>query len=137
MKKIITLFILTICTIGFGQNIKKTELIGKWTTNDLIIDFGDTKPKNENIIRELKKGFLNSEFDFRENGKFYIKFPNDKPTFMGELAFLNDRNWKLENNQIKVGTKEDNYNLMHILVQKANGKIYFIIPGMRLEMNKR
>ena len=136
MRKILTLLILTIYTASFGQNLTDSEIVGKWKTNDLIIDMGDSKPKDENIIAELKKGFLNSEFDFRENGKFFIKFPNDKPTFMEELIFLNDKHWILENNQIKVGTDEENYNLMHIIIQKAYGKTYFIIPGMRLEMKK-
>lgn len=136
MKNFITLLVLTICTVSFGQNLQKTELVGKWMTNELVIDLGDEIPKDENIIKELKKGFLNSEFDFKENGKFYIKFPSDKPVFMGELAFLNNQNWKLESNKIKIGTKEDQYSSMHILVQKANGKTYFIIPGMRLEMKK-
>lgn len=136
MKRFLTFFVFTICTVGFSQNITKTELIGKWTTTDLVVKPPKTRSKDKDITNELKKGFINSTFDFRENGKFYIKFPNNKPAFMGELVFLNDQNWVLKNNQIKIGSKKDNYNLMHILVKRTNGKTYFFIVGMRLEMIK-
>ena len=136
MRIFFTLLILSIYVIGHGQDLQKTELVGKWITTDLTMVLGKAKPKNEKIIDELKKGFLNSEFNFKENGKFYIKFQKDKPSFMSELTFLNNQNWKFENNQAKIGTEKDNYSSMHILVQKRGEKMYFIIPGMRLEMKK-
>lgn len=136
MKNIITLLILTFISTSFGQNIKKPELIGKWTTKNITIDFKDAKPKSQKVIEGLKKGFLNSEFDFKENGKFYLKLPNDRPAFMEELTSLNDKNWKLKNNQIKLGTDENNLNLMFIKIKKINGKVFFVIPGMKLEMVK-
>ncbi len=136
MKNILILLILAIGITSYGQDLKREELVGKWITSDLVIDFGDMKPKDENILKGIKKGFINSEFDLRDNGKFYIKFPEDTPTFMQELVFLNDKNWKVENNALKVGTESDHYNLMHIRVLKENGKTYFIMPGMKLEMKK-
>ncbi|WP_459212125.1 hypothetical protein [Aquimarina rhabdastrellae] len=136
MRAVLILIMLGMCIMSFGQSLEKREVVGKWITEDLVIDFGNTKSKDENVLKELKKGFLKSEFDFRENGKFYIKFPYDQPFFMKELVFLNDKNWKVEQNQIKIGTPEDEYTLMHILFKRVKGKTYFIIPGMKLEMKR-
>src|SRR5690606_34170125 len=45
-------------------------------------------------------------------------------------------NWIIKNDLILIGTENDGFSSMHILFQESNGKTYFVLPMIRLEMQK-
>lgn len=137
MRKIVTILFFTMCALSYGQTFQKSDFAGKWTATNLHLEVGDAQAKNKNVIKQLKNGFLNATFDFNTDGNFYIKFKNKTP-IVGDLEFLNNQQWVFmaEKSIIKIGTKANKYSAMHIRLQKTNGKTFFIIPGMQLEMKK-
>lgn len=138
MKKILTVLFITISTLSFGQKIDQADLIGKWVTSDVTVDVSIVPHDSRDKIDEFKKAFVKSEFQFNKNGKFFLKLVPGKSEMVKELNFLNDREWIIDTqkNIVKVGTKNDDFTLMFIQIVKDNGKTYFFIPGMKLEMEK-
>lgn len=137
MRKIVTILFFAFCTLSYGQTFKKSDFVGKWTTSNLSLGTGDAQAKSKDVVKQLKNSFLNATFDFKADGKFYIKFKNTSP-IISDLEFLNDQQWIFipEKSIIKIGSKANKHSAMHIRLQKVNGKTYFFIPGVQLEMKK-
>ncbi|NAY93509.1 hypothetical protein GTQ34_16500 [Muricauda sp. JGD-17] len=115
--------------------MNERELMGKWETIGVEMPNSDETP-NRDAVKLIQDAFYGSKFHFRGNKVFNIQFGKFGDERMKELSFLDNKNWKLEDGQIKIGTESDGYSLMQILIQKITGKTYFILPMIRLEMKK-
>lgn len=96
--------------------------------------------KGQKKIEQLKKGFIGTVLNFGANNEFAIKYPDNIPKFMKELEFLNNKQWKIEKGvRIAIGTEEDDYSLLAIIVSIKQEKIYFIFDetALILEVNKQ
>ncbi|WP_405293037.1 energy transducer TonB [Algibacter sp. Ld11] len=118
-----------------AQNLKYENLMGEWKAINVNIPNSDEVPQKE-ALKMVKDAFLNSKFNFKGNKVFRIKFGKLADKRMKELFFLDNQNWALKDNLVMIGTENDGFSSMHITVQKVEGKTYFILPMIRLEMEK-
>jgi len=118
-----------------AQNLNDEKLMGEWEAINVDIANSDEVPRKE-ALKMLEDAFLNSKFNFKGNKVFRIKFGKLADDRMKELFFLDNQNWVIKNDQILIGTENDGYSSMQILFKETNGKIYFILPMIRLEMQK-
>lgn len=132
------LLLVTTLLLGFlaqAQNLKDEKLMGKWKAVNVNIPNSDKIPQID-AVKMIKDAFLNSKFNFKGNKVFRIKIGKLADKRMKELFFLDNQNWKINNNKILIGTKKDGFSSMHITFQEINGKTYFVLPMIRLEMQK-
>lgn len=127
-------------TLLFGllvkaQNLNDEKLMGEWKAVSVNIPNSDEVPQKE-ALKMVEDAFLNSQFNFKGNKIFRIKFGKLADDRMKELFFLDNQNWLIKNDQILIGTENDGFSSMHIVFQENNGKTYFILPMIRLEMQK-
>lgn len=132
--------LLLIATLLFSflikaQNLNDEKIMGEWKAVSVDIPNSDEIPQKE-AIKMVEDAFLNSMFNFKGNKVFRIKFGKLADDRMKELFFLDNQNWVIKNNQILIGTENDGFSSMHITVQEVNGKTYFLLPMIRLEMEK-
>lgn len=132
--------LLLITTIIFSfltnaQNLNDEKLMGEWKAINVNIPNSDEVPQKE-ALKMIEDAFLNSKFNFKGNKVFRIKFGEHADERMKELFSLDDQNWKIKDNQILIGTENDEFSSMHITFQKDNGKTYFVLPMIRLEVEK-
>src|SRR5690554_5302005 len=118
-----------------AQNLNDEKLMGEWEAINVDIPNSDEVPQKE-ALKMVEDAFLNSKFNFKGNKVFRIKFGKLADDRMKELFFLDNQNWVIKNDQILIGTEDDGFSSMHILFQETNGKTYFILPMIRLEMQK-
>ncbi|WP_298903471.1 energy transducer TonB [uncultured Psychroserpens sp.] len=132
------LLIVTTLLFGFltqAQNLKDEKLMGEWQAVKVDIPNSDEIPQKE-ALEMVENAFLNSIFNFKGNTVFRIKFGKLADKKMKELFFLDNQNWKIKNDQILIGTENNGFASMRITFQENNGKTYFILPMIRLEMEK-
>ena len=132
MKSFATfIFIIVFTTQLFCQDLARKTIIGTWKVVDSQIrpemQTGlDTKGMK--MMEQMRIGFIGTILNFEGSKKFTIKYADNIPTFMKELEFLNNKNWKIEKGQrIAIGTEKDGYSLMGITVKNKHGKKYFIL----------
>lgn len=118
-----------------AQNLKDEKLMGEWEAVCVDIPNSDEVPQKE-ALKMVEDAFLNSKFNFKGNKVFRIKFGKLADDRMKELFFLDDQNWVIKNDKILIGTENDGFSSMHITFQENNGKTYFVLPMIRLEMQK-
>lgn len=118
-----------------AQNLNDEKLMGEWEAINVDIPNSEEVPQKE-ALKMVEDAFLNSKFNFKGNKVFRIKFGKLTDDRMKELFFLDNQNWVIENDQILIGTENDGFSSMHILFQENDGKTYFILPMIRLEMQK-
>ena len=118
-----------------AQNLNNETLMGEWEAVSVDIPNSNEVPQKE-ALKMVKEAFLNSKFNFKGNKVFRIKFGKLADDRMKELFFIDNQNWVINNDQILIGTENDGFSSMHILFQVNNGKTYFILPMIRLEMEK-
>ena len=116
-----------------AQNLNEKEIMGEWNTVSVFIP--DEVPEKE-AVKFMIDAFTGAKFNFKGNTVFKIKFGKTADSRIKELFFIDGENWVIENDQIKIGTDGNGFSTMHITVQKTNGKTYFLLPMMRLEMEK-
>ena len=125
------IFLFVFTTQLFSQELTKEGLLGKWKVVDAQLmpemEMGiDAEGKKK--MDQMRTGFIGTVFYFEVNNKFRIKFPDDIPKFMKELEFLNNKQWIIKKGQkIAIGTAQDGYSLMGIIVNDKEGKKYFIL----------
>jgi hypothetical protein len=117
-----------------AQNLNDEKIMGEWKVINVDIPNSDEVPQKE-TIKLIEDAFLGSKFNFKGNKVFRIKYGKLGDERMKELFFLDNQNWTIKNSQIKIGMNND-YSSMHITFQEVNGKTYFSLPMMRLEMEK-
>ena len=127
-------FFLVLCSqFGMAQAISEEELMGKWLVKS--VDIANDNPKHETAVRFIKEGFTDAIFYFRGNGIFNMRFPKTADSRIEQMNFSGE-NWRVNNDVIEIGTADQGYNTMHIVVQKMDGTTYFDLPMMRLEVEK-
>ncbi len=118
-----------------AQNLNDENLMGEWQAVNVNIPNSDEVPHKESL-KLIEDAFLNAKFNFKGNKVFRIKYGKLADKRMKELFFLDNQNWIIKNDQILIGTENDGFSSMHINVQKINDKTYFLLPMIRLEMEK-
>ncbi|WP_299156840.1 energy transducer TonB [uncultured Tenacibaculum sp.] len=130
---LVTTFIF--CFLAKAQNLNDENLMGEWKAINVDIPNSGIVQQKE-ALKMIENAFLNSKFNFKGNKVFRIKFGKLTDERMKELLFLDNKNWIIKENQVMIGTENDGFSLMHITVQKLEGKTYFTLPIIRLEMKK-
>jgi hypothetical protein len=118
-----------------AQNLNDETLMGEWEAVNVDIPNSEQVPQKE-ALKMVEDAFLHSKFNFKGNKVFRIEFGKLADDRMKELFFLDNQNWVIKNDQILIGTENDGVSSMHILFQVNNGKTYFVLPMIRLEMEK-
>ena len=133
--KLLLVTTLLFSILAKAQNLNDENLMGEWKAINVNIPNSDEVPQKE-ALKMVEDAFLNSKFNFKGNKVFRIKFGKLADERMKELFFLDNQNWTIKDNQILIGTENDGFSSMHITVQKVEDKTYFILPMIRLEMEK-
>lgn len=115
-----------------SQVFQCNDIIGKWTVkNARIVEMeGVQFEKGERTkLDSMKNDFINSTFIFNTDKTFQFSFNENVPEFMKELEFINNKKWKcnLEEGLIMIGTNEDNFSLIGIILQIQAEKTTFIL----------
>lgn len=117
-----------------AQNLNNEKIMGEWIAVNIEIPNSNDVPQKE-ALKFMQDAFLGSKFNFKGNKVFKIEYGKIADDRIKELFFLDSQNWTIQNDQIKIGMNND-YSSMHITFQEINGKTYFSLPMMRLEMEK-
>jgi hypothetical protein len=132
MKSFTTfVFLIVLTTQLVSQEVTKEGLLGNWKVVDSQLmpemEMGlDAKGKKK--MEQMRIGFIGTVLYFEVNNKFRIKYPDNIPKFIKELEFLNNKQWMIKKGQrIAIGTAQDGYSLMGIIVSEKHGKKYFIL----------
>lgn len=133
--KLLLVTTLIFSLLAKAQNLNDEKLMGEWKAINVDIPNSDEVPQKE-ALKLIEDAFLNSKFNFKGNKIFRIKYGKLGDERMKELFFLDNQNWTIKNDQILIGTENDGFSSMHITFQENNGKTYFILPMIRLEMEK-
>lgn len=118
-----------------AQQLSDEKLMGEWIAVKVEIPKTIEVPPKE-ALNFIEDAFLGSKFNFKGNKVFNIDYGKTADKRIKELFFLNNQNWMIKDAQIRIGTEDDGYSAMHITVQQQDDKTYFILPMMRLEMEK-
>lgn len=140
---VIFIFLLVSTSQLFSQQLTKEDLLGSWKVVDCQLNPEmqmDLDAEGKKQMEQMRKGFVGTVFNFNPNNEFTIKFSDNIPKFMRELEFVNKKKWKIEKGKmIAIGTEEDKYSLLGIIVRNKQGKNYFFLDEMPfiLEVNKQ
>lgn len=129
MKAFITILTVILTFSLSAQTINQNKLIGTWIAVQVEVLEMDMSQEQLQLMQTLKNGFLHSTYTFHSNGKFNIAFKDGVPEVMEELQFLNNTNWKFDqnNSHISIGNEEDNYSLMGFYILIEGNDIFFQI----------
>lgn len=115
----------------FAQKLTKEQFLGSWKVveshlnPEMDIDLDENGKK---MMEQMRAGLVGTGFNFNANGEFTIQFTKTIPEFMKELEFVNNSLWRIEDDSIiLIGTEEDNYSLMGIIVVEDYGKKFFTL----------
>ncbi len=128
-----SLTILFLISLGqlFAQELDKKDFLGTWKVVDsqLISEVEINLDEDGKQKMELmRKGFINTRFSFSANKEFKVNFPETIPAFMKELEFINNKKWIIEDGRkITIGTADDGYSLMGIIVMQKENRTFFIL----------
>ncbi len=115
----------------FGQQLTKNTFLGSWKVVDsqIIPEMKIGLDANgKKMMEQMRTGFIGTIFNFKSSGEFNIKFSNTIPEFLKELEFVNNTKWQIQDGQmIAIGTIEDEYSLMGIIVVLKQNKKFFIL----------
>lgn len=133
-KIIIVLFLFSLSLSSFGQISNESELHGYWKVEKILETH--TNPNIQPIIA----GFKNATFTFSENGNFNISTTANSELFGMLTEMMDGANWKFEKTkqQVKIGTEEDGFTTMVIILKEENGvKLFHIMESeLTLQMQK-
>ncbi|WP_458629237.1 energy transducer TonB [Winogradskyella sp. PC D3.3] len=132
--KLLVVITLIVTLSTTAQNLNDESIMGEWVTINVEIPNPENARQKE-ASKLMTDAFLGSKFNFKGNKVFKITYGKTTDARVKELFFLDNQNWIIENDQIKIGMNND-YSSMHIMFQEINGKTYFLLPMMRLEMEK-
>lgn len=133
--KLLLVTLLLFSFLAKSQNLNDRNLMGEWKAVSVEIPNSNEVPQKESL-KLIEDAFLNSKFNFKGNKVFRIKYGKLADETMKELVFIDNKNWIIKNNQILIGTENDGFSAMHITVQEIKRKTYFLLPMIRLEMEK-
>jgi hypothetical protein len=128
----ISLFLI-ISNLILGQSIDKTKLMGEWQALNVEIP---EQVQEKEAVKLMRDAFTGAIFHFQGNGVFNITYGKNADERIEDLFNPSGENWIIEKGKIKLGNYEDGFSSMNITFQEVNGKTYFSLPMMRLEMEK-
>ncbi|ANW95058.1 hypothetical protein AXE80_01545 [Wenyingzhuangia fucanilytica] len=131
MKK--TLLILCLFITGitcYGQELSKDDISGTWKVNKIV------NSPNDLQFQALSDGFKNATFNFNDSGKFNITTSFNTEMFKVFTEKSNNSNWIFESNtqHIKIGSEQNRYSIMGIIVKQQDDKILFHLDETELIM---
>ena len=140
MNKLLMIAFLFLPLSMNAQNINKSDIDGIWIAIDGKITLTDLPADVKEMMIMMIDAFKESTWTFKEDGIFRIKFkPNLNPV-MNEMKFLDNKLWKFveSSNQIQIGTKEDNYNHLILMVKQVDLgiNVYFSDTPIYLTLKK-
>lgn len=121
--------------IASAQNIDAKHLMGEWQAVQVSVPNADEVPQKE-AIKFIEDAFLNAKFYFKGNTVFRIKYGTSADERIQELFDIDNQNWRIIEDKIQIGTENDGFSGMHITYQEHEGKTYFLLPMIRMEMTK-
>lgn len=132
MKTLLLNLFLVLSTVQLSaQQLTEDDFLGSWKAVDvrlipeMIVGFDEDGKKK---IEQVKDGFVDAVFSFKSNGDFTIEFSDRIPEFMKELEFLNNKKWKIVDGEtVGVGTEEDGYSHMRIIVRSEQDQKFFAL----------
>ncbi|WP_321297258.1 hypothetical protein [Marinifilum fragile] len=135
IKNILTLLLLLISIITFGENIEESDLIGTWKVINLTGDFPPMPSEQHKQIDLLKVAFRESTFEFNADHSFSLKIDfNDFSDMMKNV------HWKFnkEKSNVLIQEWKDKESaksiLLEIIIEQRNGKIIFVLPESPFEL---
>jgi hypothetical protein len=140
MTKISMFFFLFLPLLVNAQTIERSEIVGTWKAIDGKMTSTDLPEDVKKMMAMMIDGFKESIWTFNENGTFKIKFKPNLPPVMKEMNVLDNKLWKIVDsiNQIRIGTKEDNYNHLVITAKRVDlgMNVYFSDTPIYLTLKK-
>ncbi len=116
-----------------SQVLAEKDLMGKWLVTH--VEIHNDNPKHKEGIDFLKKGYTGSIFHFKGNGIFQMTYSENANPLIEEFNPTGE-NWTINNEFIDIGMEKQNFTSMRILPAISEGKTYFQLPMMRLEVKK-
>ena len=133
--KLLLIATLAFCYATIAQNLTEENLMGEWQAIKVTFPKTEGMPPTD-VLKMVEDAFMGSKFHFNGDKVFRITFGELANESMKELLFLDNNNWKIHNGQIRIGTLDNDFSLMHIGYREQDGKNYFMLPTMQLEMKK-
>ena len=136
MKFLLILIAIAISLFTHAQSLDETKLLGTWTAIEI-----ETTPfkinQGNQVIKNLKNILYKSTYTFDSKGKFKLILKNNSSDFMSELNYINNLNWKLDQNNthISIGTAKDKFSLMGLFIITKGNEIFFQIEESPFLMN--
>ncbi len=116
---------------AFAQRASTSDsLIGTWkvVSARMLPDLDKTLDKEDiKAMALICKNFTDATFSFNKDKKFFLTFPPTIPAFMKEMEFLNNKKWRMTKGSVEIGTVEDGYSLMKIIIEEQPNKIFFLL----------
>lgn len=125
MKKPFTLIFGILLTLSTSaQTIDSEQLTGKWEVIDGATTAELSAELNQMMLLMLD-GFDTSVWSFNTDGTFNIKFKENLSPVMEGMKFLDNKRWIIDKKtqQIRIGTKNDNYNHLVLSNQLQGNKL--------------
>ncbi len=130
MKKFICVLLLIVSSVSFAQ-ISANDLVGNWKV---------VKVLNKTGNKELTEGLKTATFTFDKNFDFTLKSSHPNNLLSQLETMTKNTKWKMDfqKKRVKIGTKNDNYSTMFIVISKVKGKIIFHVQesNINLEVEK-
>jgi hypothetical protein len=141
MNKMFTILLICLPVLLNAQTINRSEIIGTWTAIDGMTTSAELSTDVKQMMAMMIEGFKESTWTFDENGTFRIKLKKNLSPVMEEMKFLDNKLWKFNGsiNQIRIGTKEDNYNHLVLSAKQVNSgmNVYFSDTPIYLTLKKQ
>ncbi len=134
MTKYLLIILLLSASFTFSQSIEKSELIGLWN----VVNVESTKQikEGEKEMHDMViNAFMKSTFEFESNKNFTLDIDF---IGIGDKMRKVHRNYSSNDSSITIESWEKKDNLMVILVEKKNGKVFFKLreSTLTLEVEK-
>jgi len=124
-----------LCFLTKAQNLSDEIIMGEWKAVSVEIPNSSKIPEKQ-ALKFIEDAFLGSQFKFKGNKVFNIKFGNTADKRIEELFSFDNKNWTIKDNQILIGKENNGFSSINITFQKVDDKTFFLLPMIRLEMKK-
>jgi len=134
MKTILAVCILLfVTTLSYTQNqLNENQLIGEWEPINAINESGDKD------LDQFTEGFKVTIFEFKKDHQVNFQSLSEDYMFKWYLASTKNAKWEIEKETklIKIGEQSHENAISYINAYKENGKVFFIIDKIKIEVKK-
>lgn len=134
--KLLLIATFLVCFSAKAQELTDENLMGEWKVVNVDRPNSDKIPDKKEALKVFQDFYLKSTFIFDKYNYFNMEQEGLPDERLMQLLLLNYQKWEIQKDKIFIGTDVDKYFSMHITYQEADGKAYFILPMIRLEMEK-